>query len=177
MSFLLQVAAWPQHRMECNLIKHDRSMIETLALKWFTRLALRVLSRRRKDNGVPAEEYLEGLPMAVQRRTLDDFLSDQTVVVVRLTLEEIVATEGDLWQFLENHLPHWKCRVDKQFCDTLMFKLSNHYGFIPNTYLYANGIGSALYLQWSQFQMVCGKDHPAFEIYSIPMSPFRSFNL
>ncbi len=94
-------------------------MIETLAAKWFIRLALRVLSRHRKDNGVPTEEYLEGWPMAVQRRTLDDYFSDQFDVDVGLTLEQIVAREGDLWQFLENHLLLKKCNVDKQFCHTL----------------------------------------------------------
>ncbi len=142
-------------------------MIKTLAPKWFMRLALCVLSRRRKDNGVPTEEYLEVWLMSVPRRTLNDYLSDETVVDARVTLEQIIATHGDLWQFLENHLPHWMCRVDKQFCDTLMRKLCNHCGFIqdPVPYVYGGIIGTALYLQWSQFQGICGMDHPDFEIY------------
>ncbi len=165
MSCFFQVADWPQHMLECKLISQDRSVIDTLALRWLTRLALRVLSRRRKDNGVPTEEYLEGWPMAVPRRTLDDYLSDQFDIDIGLTLEQIVAIEGDLWEFLGNHLLREKCNVDEQLCDTLMSKLCNRYGFVQNPYLYGGGIGAALYLQWSQFQVVCGMERPDFEIY------------
>ncbi len=122
-----------------------------------------MLSRRRKDNGAPAEEDLEGWPMAVQNRTLDDFLiSAPFDVDIGLTPEQVVATQGDLWEFLGNHLPHWKCRVDKQFCDRLMYKLCIRCGLVHDTYLYRGIVGAALYLQWSQFQMVCGMDHLDF---------------
>ncbi len=131
------------------------------------RLALRVLSRRCKDKGIPAEDDLDGWPKTIERRSLDEFLQDQSTVGYGVISTEQFVAQVDLWQFLQDHLPREKRMVpfvDKQFCDVLIEKLLNHSSSVVDLAL--GIVGRAIYLQWTRFQPVCGMEAPDFEIYS-----------
>ncbi len=160
-----QISDWPQHYLECTLITEDRTIVETLAPKVTLRLALRVLSRRRKDNGISAEDDLEGWPTTIERRSLDEFLQDQSDIGFGLPVEQQTATEGDLWQFLQEHLP-WEKRVvrflDQGFCEVLFRKVFNYNRIVSNL---VETFGWAIYLQQTRFQQACGMEVPDFEIY------------
>ncbi len=117
-------------------------MVEILTQKRFLRLALRVLSRRRKDNGIPAEDDLDGWPKTIPRTSLDHFLQDQSVVGSAISVDQYNDFYGGdlrLWQFLQEHLSGEKRVVpfvDERFCDVLMKKVLNFAALV-------NGLGGA----------------------------------